>query len=112
MVELIELDDESLTVRESVLFGLSLGLRYESEHMRFGSETLDSVRVAGCGTVALNLGTEAMTLSVEPGGLVVRLAELVGWTARALPVPIDPAEAPGRARGYVALSGDGTAILV
>lgn len=113
IVELFELDDESITVREAALFGISLGLRYEAERVKFGrSESLDVVRVSGRGTVALNLPAQAMTLDLVAEGLVVRLAELVGWTARVLPESVDPAEAPGRARGFVALAGEGTAIVV
>lgn len=113
IVELFELDDESITVRHDALLGLSLGLRYAAERHKFGrSEHLEVVRVSGRGTVALRLPAQAMTLEVNAGGLVVRLAELVGWTARVLPESVDPAEAPGKARGFVALGGEGTAIVV
>jgi len=113
LVELFELDDETITVRQQALFGLSLGLRYEGERVKFGRiESLDVIRVSGRGTVALHLPAQAMTLDLTGGGLVVRLAELVGWTARVLPESVDPAEAPGKARGFVALGGAGTAIIV
>jgi hypothetical protein len=113
IVELFELDDESITVREASLFGISLGLRYEAERMKLGrNEILEVVKVSGRGTVALNLPAQAMTLELVAEGLVVRLAELVGWTARVLPESVDPAEAPGHARGFVALAGEGTAIVV
>jgi hypothetical protein len=113
ILDLFELDDESITVRQSALFGFSLGLRYESEQVRLGrNDDLVVVRLNGRGTVALNLSAEAKTLDLAGDGLLVRLGELVGWTARVLPEVADPAEAPGRARGYVLLRGEGTAIVV
>jgi uncharacterized protein (AIM24 family) len=113
IVELFELEDESVAVQKSALFGLSLGLRYESDRVRVSrSDVLDLVRVSGCGTVALNLSAEAKTLELGDEGIVVRVAELVGWTSRVLPEAVDPAEAPGRVRGFVALRGEGTVIVV
>jgi hypothetical protein len=113
ILEIFELNDESIAVRQTAVFGLSLGLRYESEQVRLGrNDDILALRVSGRGTVVLNLSAEAKTLDLVGGGLIVRLGELVGWTARVLPEVVDPAEAPGRARGYVLLRGEGTAIIV
>jgi len=111
-LELFELDEESITVRTSALLGLSLSLSYESERLRFprGVE-LDVVRISGRGTIALALGMLARAIPVDLGGLVVRISDIVGWTARVLPEPVDPAESPGHSRGFLALFGEGTAIL-
>lgn len=112
VLELFQLEDETITVRHADLFGLSLELAYELIRLRLGSETLEVVQLSGRGTVALNLLSTAKALDVGAEGLLVRATELVGWTSRVLPHAVDPAEAPGRARGFVALSGEGAAILV
>ena len=111
-LELFELDDETVTVRTTALFGLNLGLRYEADHVRLSrGERLDVVRITGKGLVALSLATRARSLDVSDGGLVVRHSDVAGWTARVLPESVDPAESPGRARGYLSLSGNGSVIL-
>ncbi|HMA92956.1 MAG TPA: tetratricopeptide repeat protein [Polyangiaceae bacterium] len=112
VIELFQLDDESIAVRHAELFGMSLELDYELVRIKLGSESLEVVQLRGRGTVVLNLPAAAKTIDVGAGGLLVRATELVGWTSRVLPSAVDPAEAPGRARGFVALHGEGAAILV
>jgi uncharacterized protein (AIM24 family)/Flp pilus assembly protein TadD len=112
VLELFELEDESVTLRESALFGLSLGLKYDAERLQFArGESLDVVRITGRGLVALALPAEARTVAVDHEGLLVRIRDVVGWTARVLPQAVDPAESPGKARGFLGLFGEGTAIL-
>jgi hypothetical protein len=111
-LELFELVDETVTVRQSALFGLTLGLRYETERRQFsGDESLELVRISGKGLVSLALSEKARVVEVTSSGLVVRRSAVIGWTARVLPQVIDPAESPGRTRGYLFLSGDGTVFL-
>lgn len=112
VVELFELEDETVTVRETLLFGMSLGLRYDCERYRLvQGQGVDMVRLTGRGLLALALPVEARAIEVPHGGLVVRGNELVGWTAQVLPESLEPAESPGRARGFWILSGTGTALL-
>jgi uncharacterized protein (AIM24 family) len=112
-LELFGLEDERIIVRLSALFGLSLSLRYSVEKLRPSpGESVEFLRMDGRGVVALGLPGRGKAVDVGPGGLVVRASALFGWTARVLPEPLDSAEAPGQARGFLALQGEGTAILV
>jgi uncharacterized protein (AIM24 family) len=112
VLETLELEDETLTLREPALFGLSLGLRYEAENLRLArGERFEVVRITGKGVVAVALPARARSIDVTDGGLIVRASEVLGWTSRVLPLVIDPAESPGRARGYLSFSGEGTVLL-
>lgn len=112
-LEAFELAGETLTVRHNFLFGFSLALRYEFERTRLtAADTLDAVELSGHGLVVLNLPSSARAHECDSGGLLVRSSELVGWTSELEPEALDPAEAPGRARWFVRLRGEGQAVLL
>lgn len=111
-LESIELEAESLTVRLTALFGLGLGLQYESERIKLAyGEGVDFVHVGGHGPVVLLLSTPPMSMDLSSGGGVVRFDDVIGWTGEILLEMLDPAEAPGHARGFVSLRGNGSAII-
>ncbi|HEY5957679.1 MAG TPA: tetratricopeptide repeat protein [Polyangiaceae bacterium] len=115
-LELIELTGDSLIVQKHMLFGLSLGLSYEFQTLRFQYRSLEIIRLGGRGLVALQLPSTPVSLEVMSDALshrdlAVRIDELVGWTARVQLESVDSAEAPGHSRDFIALSGDGTAIV-
>jgi hypothetical protein len=112
VVEVVELVDETLTVRESALWALSLNLNFEADNLRFSRvERLDVIRITGQGVVLLALPLRPRAVDITEGGLLIRASDVVGWTARVLPVAVDPAESPGRARGYLSFTGNGHVLL-
>lgn len=111
ILEVFELRGEAITVRHELLFGLSLALNYDFERIRLMNDLVDAIHLYGCGLVALNLPQPARTVEARADGLLVRSSELCGWTSPLQPLAVDPAEAPGRSRGFLVLRGAGTAIL-
>jgi uncharacterized protein (AIM24 family)/tetratricopeptide (TPR) repeat protein len=90
-VELLQLDDEALFLRESALCACSASLRWENGRIPgAGPDGPGIVQVRGTGFVALRRpGGRLHTVAVFEGeALSVQLDRLLGWTGKAVPQQI------------------------
>lgn len=112
-LSLLELHDESLTVKEAHVFGFDQQLRYECTRVDLdGSEPLPMLEISGKGLVVMRWATLPRTLAVGERCNLIRGEALAGWTGRIVASPIDAADAPGKLRGFVSLTGEGQILVV
>jgi hypothetical protein len=112
ILTLVELFSDFVSVVESHLFGMSLDMDCEVDRlMVFGRDPLSYVQLSGTGPVAISTRGPARTVGVGDEGLVVQMDMVVAWVGRVVVRPLDAAEAPGRARGFLAFSGEGWVLL-
>ena len=117
----LDLEDEPATVREDLIVGFELGLRYESEKLALDVEGGPrkpqgddgcTVRFSGPGHLFLDLaGTLAGVGCTQGRPLLVRRDWLVGWFGPLSPRALPTAESPGGQRGVIAFSGEGTVLV-
>ena len=118
---------EALYVRESVIAALDGSLLVE--HGKLGSGDGEAVPMVQLrvptgavdgenegrlaqGVVVLVLPQATSSVEVTaPRSLMLRAQSLIGWTGRLIPRNLPPSETPGKARGFVALSGEGTVLI-
>ena len=112
VLTLLQLNDESLTIREENVLGFDAQLRYDCTRFEVsGVEPLALLELSGTGIVLLRWSTPPRSIGVSQHCTLVRTQEIAGWTGRLVPQPIDAAESPGKLRGYVGFFGEG-AVLV
>jgi tetratricopeptide (TPR) repeat protein len=110
---LVELHDECLTVKEVHVFGFDGQLRHEWTRVELkGAEPLLMLELSGTGLVVLQWTTAPRTLAVGERCNLVHGEVLAGWTGRVVPRPLDAAEAPGKLRGFVGLTGEGQILVL
>jgi tetratricopeptide (TPR) repeat protein len=109
-VELLELDDEGLYLRESALCACSSSLRWENGRIPgAGPSGPGIVQVRGTGFVALRRQGRLHTVAVlESEALSVRLDRLVGWTGKAVPQQI---QSGGEGIETVGFTGEGMLLV-
>lgn len=109
-VELLELDDEGLYLRESALCACSSSLRWENGRIPgAGPSGPGIVQVRGTGFVALRRQGRLHTVAVlESEALSVRLDRLVGWTGKAVPQQI---QSGGGGIETVGFTGEGMLLV-
>lgn len=62
--------------------------------------------------IVLNLPNQVAALEVTPAKpVLLRTHAVIGWTGRISPRNLPPSEAPGKARGFVSLTGEGMVLL-
>lgn len=106
-------DGEPLTVRESALVALEVGVRYECGRMAVGDgEALAVVQLRGRGAAVLVGPPQLGSIEVEPGRTVlVRALSVLGWMGSLVPRLLLPSESPAGARGLVAFTGEGMVLV-
>jgi uncharacterized protein (AIM24 family) len=109
----IALGDETLTVRESALVAMVGDIPYESAKLPGGDgDFVPMIQLRGQGVVTLALPQGAVTLEVmQDRTLLLRVHSVLGWTGRLSPRAVPPSEAPTKARGLVALTGEGMVLV-
>lgn len=106
-------DDEPVYIREELLVGFESCIGYENGRFAVGDgEALPMIQLRGAGAASLALPASAASLEVAEGRTaVLRGLSVLGWVGRVLPRALSPTEAPGSARGFVALSGEGMVLV-
>ncbi len=109
-VELLQLDDEGLYLRESALCACSASLRWENGRIPGAGERGPGiVHVRGTGFVALRRPGRLHTVAVlESEALSVRLDRLIGWTGKAVPQQI---QSGGAGIETVGFTGEGMLLV-
>ncbi len=119
----IAIGDEPLTVRESALVAMVGDITYESAKLPGGDgDFVPMVQLRGQGfpgdssrprcVVTLALPKSAVTLELmQDRTLLLRVHSVLGWTGRISPRAVPPSEAPTKARGLVALTGEGMVLV-
>ncbi len=109
----LELDDNSVYVRESCLVAFAGGARHENGRLASASaEPIAMVQISGRGTVLIESRWPPRVLSIiEQQTLAVRADDVVGWTGRLLGHPLDLELAPLKTPGFVAFSGRGSVLV-
>jgi Tfp pilus assembly protein PilF len=109
---LLDLHDESLTIREENVFGFDAQLRYDCTRFEVsGVEPLALLELSGTGLVLLRWTAPPRSIGVSQHCTLVRTQEIVGWTGRLVPQPVDAAESPGKLRGFVGFFGEGAVFV-
>ncbi len=110
---LVELADEPLTVRENVVIALIGDISHESARLPgTDGDSVPLVQMRGPGAVALAFPAQCVALELfEERALMSKVFAVLGWTGRVSPRAVPPSEAPTKARGMVALGGQGTVFL-
>ncbi|NUP12150.1 MAG: tetratricopeptide repeat protein [Polyangiaceae bacterium] len=109
----IALSNETVTVRESALVALDGDVVYESARLPNGDgDFIAMVNLRGTGTVTLALPVGSASLEVTEGRtLLVRAHAVLGWLGRVSARALAPSESPTRARGLVAMQGEGMVLV-
>jgi uncharacterized protein (AIM24 family) len=109
----IALEDEALYLREDALSGFEAGVSYENGRLPLGDgDSIPMVQLRGPGTVVASVPQEVASLEVFEGRTTaVRAYAVIGWIGRVVPRGLNPGEAPGGARGFVAFAGEGMVLL-
>lgn len=110
----IELDGDPIFVREQSLAGFDADVSYENGRLSLGEgEHVPLVQLTGAGTVVIVAPERIATVAVssrQPA--FISKDRILGWVGRLLPRSAQPAEAPGTRSSLVALSGEGTVLMV
>jgi len=106
-LQLLELQDESLYLREDLLVACSGMLQRENGHVPgAGDESPGFVHLRGTGFVAWRVTGQLFTLPVAEGDrLELRLACLAGWTGKTGPQPV-------RREGALVVGFTGAGVLI
>jgi hypothetical protein len=109
----IELGAEPLFIRESALVAMDGDVIYENGRLPLGDgDSAPIVQLRGPGAVAVALPLDFVAIEAVRGeSILARGHSLLGWTGQVVPRALSASEAPGRTRGFVSLSGDGTVLL-
>lgn len=109
----IVLGDEMLNVRESALVGLEGDVVFEGARLPGGDgDFIAMVQLRGPGTVTLALPVNAVTLELDEAKTVLlRVHAVLGWLGRVHARALPPSESPTRARGLVAIQGEGMVLV-
>jgi len=109
----ISLTDDTLTIRESALIAMVGDIPYESARLPGGDgDFVPMIQLRGRGVVTIALPLTCVTLEVlHERTLLLRVHSVIGWTGRLSPRAVPPSEAPTKARGLVALSGEGMVLI-
>jgi hypothetical protein len=112
-LEVIELEDQDVYVREERIAAFELGLSYENGRLATGQgDAVSLVHVKGKGTLVVELPvTVAVMEATADAGCLVRCEVLLGWTGRLVPRCLPAIDAPGQTRGWVAFRGDGAVMF-
>jgi hypothetical protein len=115
--------DDLVTLREDRILGFELGaVGHDSGRLPLGDGDVAQVVQfralaapgpgQGGAVILLELLEPLEALDVAEGRpVLVRRDSLVGWTGRASPRALPPAEAPGGQRGLLSFTGEGTVLL-
>jgi len=108
-LELIELDEDPLYLREDALAGFSSGVTYENGRLPLGDgEAITLVQLRGEGTAILSLPSDVRAIEITEGkSSAMRAASVLGWIGRIGPRALVASEAPLGARGFVVFTGEG-----
>jgi len=107
------LASDTLTVLEPYLFGAPLDAQCLAEKLTLmGHPRLKTLQITGRGPVAIRTARSPVSLPIGDEGLVLRAEHVVGWVGRVTALPLDPAEAPYRARGFLRFVGQGWVLLI
>lgn len=109
----IELNQESVYVREDCLAGFDRDLRYDHGRMASGhGDTIDLLHVHGDGLVVLELPERFVAFEIEgTEGCVLRCVSLLGWVGRVVGRALPGADSPAGIRGWAAFSGEGVVLF-
>lgn len=109
----IELNQESVYVREDCLAGFDRDLRYDHGRMASGhGDTIDLIHVHGDGLVVLELPRRFVAFEIEgTEGCVLRCVSLLGWVGRVVGRTLPGADSPAGIRGWAAFSGEGVVLF-
>lgn len=112
-IHIVELNDQSMYVREDCLGGFDSALGYDNGRLASGhGDTIALVHVHGTGLVVLELPQSfAAVETTEAAGCVLRCASMLGWVGRVVARCLPAADAPGDSRGWAAFSGDGSVLF-
>jgi Tetratricopeptide repeat len=112
-IHIVELNDQSMYVREDCLGGFDSALEYDNGRLASGhGDTIALVHVHGTGLVVLELPRSfAAVETSEAAGCVLRCASMLGWVGRVVARCLPVADAPGDSRGWAAFSGDGSVLF-
>ncbi|MFO0617672.1 MAG: tetratricopeptide repeat protein [Polyangiaceae bacterium] len=112
---------EPMFTRETALAAIEGPLVYESGRLAGSDgEVVQMIQLrSGEGpesgspsVVVLSLPNPTAALEVTPAKpVLLRTHAVIGWTGRITPRNLPPSEAPGKARGFVSLTGEGMVLL-
>ena len=109
---LMQLCEDCLTIREENLFGFDSRLRYDSTRFEIaGADAISLLELSGTGVIILRWATPPRSLNVGEYGTLVHSQDVAGWTGRIVPNGVDPAESPGKLRGFFGFTGEGSILM-
>jgi uncharacterized protein (AIM24 family) len=109
----IQLDDETIYLREDALVGLDLSITYENGRLPSGDgEAISMVQLRGYGVVVASLPERATAIeTTEVRSTAVRAITVLGWTGRLVPRALLSTESPAGVRGFIAFAGEGMVMV-
>jgi hypothetical protein len=111
LLALLQLKDDCLTIREECLFGFDCQLRYDWARFEIaGTDSLSLLEFSGTGLIILRWSRPPRSIGVSECGTFVHSQDVAGWTGRIIPKAVDPAESPGKLRGFLGFTGEGAVL--
>ena len=108
---LMQLTDDCLTIREENILGFDCQLRYDWTRLEIsGAEALSLLEFSGTGLLILRWSTPPRSLGIAERSTLVHAQDVAGWTGRVVPNAVDPAESPGKLRGFLGFTGEGAVL--
>lgn len=109
----VALADTVLTVRESAVIALEGDVTYENTRLAGGDgDFISMVQLRGSGAVVLALPGHASAIEIStPHTMLLRVHTVLGWVGRIASRSLAPSESPTKARGLVAIQGEGMVMI-
>jgi len=111
VLTLMQLNDDCMTLREENILGFDCRLRYDWTRFEIpGADALSLLEFSGTGLLILRWSSPPRSLGIAERCTLVHAQDVAGWTGRVVPNAVDPAESPGKLRGFLGFTGQGTVL--